>query len=56
MDKNECTELRGHLDRCRALLALMRDPGHRKTIADLIAYLEAKLAEMDGRWPMGQLR
>jgi hypothetical protein len=56
MAKDERTELREHLDRCRALLALMRDPGHRKTIADLIAYLETKLAGMDGRLANGQLR
>jgi hypothetical protein len=43
MDEDECTELREHFDRCRALLAIMRDPGHRKTIADLIAYLETSL-------------
>jgi hypothetical protein len=49
MAKDECTELREHLDRCRDLLIIMRDPGHRKTISDLVASLETKLAEMDGR-------
>jgi hypothetical protein len=47
--KHERSELVDHLNRCRDLLRIMRDPTHRQTIADLIAYLESKLAAMDGR-------
>jgi hypothetical protein len=43
---DERAELLDHLDGCRDLLAIMRDPEARKTIADLIAYLGTKLAEM----------
>jgi hypothetical protein len=56
MAEDERTELREHFDRCRALLTIIRDPGHRKTIADLIAYPETKLAEMDGRLANGVMR
>ena len=49
MAKDERTELLDHLGRCRDLLTIMRDLTHRKTIADLIAYLEAKLAGIDER-------
>jgi hypothetical protein len=44
MTTGERTELVDHLNRCRDLLSLMKDPVHRKTIADLITYLESKLA------------
>jgi hypothetical protein len=39
-------ELVDHLNRCRDLLTIMRDPEHRKTIIDLIAFLESKLTKM----------
>lgn len=42
-------ELVAHLDRCRDLLQIMRDPMLRLTIEDLIAYLESRLADVDGR-------
>jgi hypothetical protein len=45
---DERAELLDHLDRCRDLLAIMRDPEARKTIADLIAYL-GNQARGDGR-------
>jgi hypothetical protein len=47
MTIGERTELVDHLNRCRDLLSLMKDPVHRKTIADLITYLESKLAAME---------
>jgi hypothetical protein len=45
----DINQSRRHLNRCLALLDLMKDPLARKTIADLIAYLESKLAAMDER-------
>jgi hypothetical protein len=48
MAQDERAELAAHLDRCRDLLRMIKDPAPRKTIADLIAYLESKLATMDG--------
>jgi hypothetical protein len=51
MPIDERQELLDHLNRCRDLLQIMRDPVHRRTIEDLIAYLESKLADMDGRKP-----
>jgi hypothetical protein len=42
-------ELVEHLNRCRDLLTIMRDPVHRKTIIGLITFLESRLAEMDRR-------
>lgn len=50
---DERTELIDHLNRCRSLLGLMKDPAHRRTIADLIIYLESKLKAMDGRMAPG---
>jgi hypothetical protein len=47
MTTDERTELVDHLNRCRDLLALMKDPVHRKKIADLITYLESKLVAME---------
>jgi hypothetical protein len=47
--EDERAELIAHLNRCRDLLTIMRDPAHRKTIADLVAYLESKLAAMTAR-------
>jgi hypothetical protein len=42
-------ELIDKLVRCRDLLAMLRDPDARKTVEDLITYLEAKLRAMDTR-------
>jgi hypothetical protein len=47
MPKDERTELVDHLNRCRDLLTIMRDPTHRVTIIDLITFLESKLADAD---------
>jgi hypothetical protein len=55
MAKDERTELVDHLNRCRDLLGLLKDPAHRRTISDLIAYLESKLAAMEARNPPGPL-
>jgi hypothetical protein len=49
MAKEEHVDLLDRLNRCRDLLAIMRNPTHPQTIADLIGYLESKLAAMDGR-------
>jgi hypothetical protein len=49
MARDERAALIDHLNRCRDLLTLMKDPAHRKTVADLIAYLEAKLVAMERR-------
>jgi hypothetical protein len=49
MATDDRTELLDHLNRCRDLLAIMRDPTHRQTIADQIVFLESKLVAMDGR-------
>ncbi len=46
MAENERTELLNPLNRCRDLLMMMRDPAAKKTITDLVAYLETKLAAM----------
>jgi hypothetical protein len=46
MAENERTDLLDHLNRCRDLLTMMREPVARQTIIDLIAYLETKLAAM----------
>jgi hypothetical protein len=42
-------ELIDNLVRCRDLLGMLRDPSARKTIEDLIVYLEDKLRAMDTR-------
>lgn len=56
MVRDERVELINHLNRCRDLLTLMRDPVHKKTVADLIEYLEAKLVAMERRCaPLGAL-
>ena len=47
MPQDERAELVAHLNRCRDLLQLLKDPVHRRTIGDLVAYLESKLAAMD---------
>jgi hypothetical protein len=47
MPTNEREALIDQLNRCRDLLHLTNDSVHRRTIIDLVAYLEAKLAEMD---------
>jgi hypothetical protein len=47
--KDERAELLDHLNRCRELLDVMRDPAARATIRDLIVFLELKLVAMDGR-------
>ena len=49
--KNNRDELTEHLDRCRNLLGLLKDPSARKSVTDLIAYLERTLAAMDGSIP-----
>jgi hypothetical protein len=59
--KDERIELLDHLNRCRELLTIMRDPAHRVTIEDLITYLGSKVAAMgpeegshkQGRAPLG---
>jgi hypothetical protein len=56
MTRDERAELIDHLNRCRDLLTLMKDREHRKTVADLIEYLEAKLVAMERRCdPLGAL-
>jgi hypothetical protein len=57
MARDERPELIDHLDRCRDLLTLMKDPVHRKAVADLTEYLEAKLVAMERQCdPLGALR
>ena len=51
MAQDEHAELLPHLNCCRDLLRIMRDPMHRRTNESLAAYLESKLAEMEGRKP-----
>ena len=51
MAKDERTELLDYLNRCRDLLTIMQDQTHRKSISDLIVYLESKLAGMDDHPP-----
>lgn len=51
MATDERAELIAHLNRCRDLLQIMRDPVHRRTIEALVAYLESKLVAMDERKP-----
>jgi hypothetical protein len=46
--KNDRDELIKHLSHCRDLLDLLKDPVARKSVTDLIAYLERTLAAMDG--------
>ncbi len=47
MTRNERAELLEHLNRCRDLLDMMKAPAARRTIIELITYLESKLADMD---------
>jgi hypothetical protein len=47
--KDERAELVDHINRGRELLTHLKDPAHRRTVLALIAYLETKLAAMDGR-------
>ena len=47
-EENDHAELIEHLDHCRDLLDLLKDPSARKPVTDLIAYLERTLAAMDG--------
>ena len=49
MSPEERFALIDQLSRCQVLLGMLRDPGGpaRKTIADLITFLETKLAAMD---------
>jgi len=49
MHLNERRELVARMNRVRDLCRVTRDPVHRKTLADLIAYLEGKLTSMDGQ-------
>jgi len=49
MEAVERNEPVAHRDRCRDLLQIMKDPVCRRTIADLITCLDAKLAKIDGR-------
>jgi hypothetical protein len=49
MAPSERDDLVAHLSRCRDLLQIMRDSMHRRTIADLVTYLESKLTKMDER-------
>ena len=45
MANNEREKLRDLTSRSRDLLSETRDPTHRRTISDLLAFLESKLAE-----------
>jgi hypothetical protein len=47
--KDERAGLIDHLNRCRNMLGLASDRINRQTLADLVAYLEKKLAALDGR-------
>jgi hypothetical protein len=52
----ERLELIDHIARCRDLLEILREPGARNMVEDLIVYLEAKLRAMDTRlaeYPQG---
>ena len=42
-------ELITHIERLRALLRQPRDPVEKAVLADLVRYLEGKLAQMVGR-------
>jgi sarcosine oxidase delta subunit len=48
-DNGEREELVNHINRCRELLAVTRDTHHRKTLIDLLAYLEAKIGAVGRR-------
>jgi hypothetical protein len=45
MANDERGELRDLTSRSRKFLSETRDPTHRRTISDLLAFLESKLAE-----------
>jgi hypothetical protein len=51
MADNERAKLLDLVNRCRELLSATRDPAHRRTISDLLSFLESKLAEMGEATP-----
>jgi hypothetical protein len=46
LDNDEPPKLRDLVDGCRELLLATRDPVHRRTISDVLSFLESKLTEM----------
>jgi hypothetical protein len=46
IDNDESAKLRDLVDRCRELLSATRDPVYRRTISDVLSFLESSLAEM----------
>jgi hypothetical protein len=47
--RSKRTGLTDHLNRCRDMLRSTRDAMNRQMLADFAAYLETKLAALDGR-------
>ena len=45
----ERLELLDHITRCRDLLAILHEPGARKTIEDIIVHLAVELKAIDAR-------
>jgi hypothetical protein len=47
MSNEHRIELVEHIGRSRSVVAMLRDPDSRKTVEDLVAYLETTLQDMD---------